>query len=116
MLDPLLLAGEVATCGVVDLEILHSAESPDGYHAMSAALGAMPEAPFDGGCMEHALGIQAQLAARSQHRGVSLPDLLVAACAERAGLTVLHYDADFERIGAVTGQPTRWIVPRGSIS
>lgn len=56
------------------------------------------------------------LAERSQHRAVTLPDLLIAACAERAGLTVLHYDADFDRIAEVTGQATEWIVPRGSVS
>jgi len=38
----------------------------------------------------------------------------VAATAESAGLTVLHYDADFERIAEVTGQPTEWVVPRGT--
>ena len=53
--------------------------------------------------------------ARSQHRAVPLPDLLVAACAERAGLTVLHYDADFDRIAAVTGQKCEWVATPGSI-
>jgi predicted nucleic acid-binding protein len=43
---------------------------------------------------------------------VPLPDLLVAACAERAGLTVLHYDADYDRIAKLTGQRVQWIVPR----
>lgn len=66
--------------------------------------------------MIRALEIQALLAERSQHRGVSVPDLLIAACAERAGLVVLHYDADYDRIAEMTGQPTRWVVPRGSIS
>jgi len=40
----------------------------------------------------------------------------VAACAEKADLAVLHYDADFERIAELTGQRTQWIVPRGSVS
>ncbi|HEY5193362.1 MAG TPA: hypothetical protein VIJ39_05755 [Solirubrobacteraceae bacterium] len=44
-----------------------------------------------------------------------LPDLMVAACAEIAGLTVLHYDAGYDRIGKITGQPTQWVLPRGSI-
>ena len=35
--------------------------------------------------------------------------------AERAGMGVLHYDAGFDRIAAVTGQPTEWVVPRGSV-
>lgn len=56
------------------------------------------------------------LAAHSQHRAVPLPDLLVAACAERAGLTVLHYDADFERIAEITGQKTQWVVARGTVA
>jgi predicted nucleic acid-binding protein len=46
---------------------------------------------------------------------VPLPDLLIAACAESAGLTVLHYDADFDRIATLTHQPTQWVVPRGSV-
>ncbi|GMV07607.1 MAG: hypothetical protein AMXMBFR53_38820 [Gemmatimonadota bacterium] len=37
------------------------------------------------------------------------------AAAEAAGLTVLHYDADFDRIGEVTRQPTEWVVPRGTV-
>lgn len=114
-LEPLLLAGEVATCDIVDLELLYSAASRTTYRALSEALRGMPHAPLDA-CAGRALEVQAMLAERSQHRAVPLPDLLVAACAERAGLVVLHYDTDFERIAELTGQPTRWIVPRGSVS
>jgi predicted nucleic acid-binding protein len=60
--------------------------------------------------------VQARLAERSQHRAVPLPDLIVAACAESAGLTVLHYDVDYDRIAEVTGQPTRWVLSRGSVA
>lgn len=45
------------------------------------------------------------LADRGQHRAPSLPDLIIAATAELAGLTVLHLDKDFEVIAEVTGQP-----------
>jgi len=62
-----------------------------------------------------ALDVQRELAARSEHRGVKIPDLLIAAAAEVAGLTVLHYDADYDRITAVTGQHTEWVVERGSV-
>lgn len=55
------------------------------------------------------------LARRGQHRGASLPDLLIAAVAERAGLVVLHYDADYDLIARVTGQRMEWVVPRGSL-
>ncbi len=30
-------------------------------------------------------------------------------------MPVLHYDADFDVIAEITGQPTRWIAPRGSL-
>lgn len=54
------------------------------------------------------------LALRGQHR-LPIPDLIIAACTERAGLTVLHYDADFERIAGVTHQPHEWVVQRGTV-
>jgi predicted nucleic acid-binding protein len=115
-IEPLLLAGEVATCGIVDLELLYSASSRATYRSLSEALRGMPRAPVDDACVSRALRVQAMLAERSQHRAVPLPDLLVAACAEQAELAVLHYDADFERIAELTGQRTQWIVPRGSVA
>lgn len=51
--------------------------------------------------------------ADSQHRHFRLPDLIIAATAERHGATVLHYDADCDRV--VTGQPVEWVVPKGSL-
>jgi hypothetical protein len=44
-----------------------------------------------------------------------LPDLLLAAIAERHRVTLLHYDADFDMVGAITGQPMQWVAPRGSV-
>lgn len=110
------MRAEVASCGIVDLETLYGATSPSVYAATAAALRDMPRASVDHGCVDRALEVQALLAERSQHRGVSLPDLLIAACAERTSLTVLHYDVDYERIAEVTGQATQWVVPRGSVS
>ena len=116
VLAPLLLSGEVATCGIVDLELLYSATSPATYKALADALRGMPRVAVENADVERALEVQAMLARRSQHRAVPLPDLMIAACAEKAGLTVLHYDADYERIAKLTGQAVRWIVPRGSVS
>lgn len=53
---------------------------------------------------------------RGHHHAVKLPDLLVAAAAEAEGLTVLHYDVDFDRIAQVTDQPCRWVVDAGTVS
>jgi predicted nucleic acid-binding protein len=115
-LDPLLLTGEIATCGIIDLEMLYSATSPATYKALSEALRGIPRVPLEETTVERALEVQAKLAQRSQHRAVPLPDLLIAACAERAGLTILHYDADYERIAKLTKQTVQWIVPRGSVA
>jgi len=115
IVEPLLLAGRIATCGIVDLELLFSATSPAVYTALASTLRALPRIPVTEAIVDRALAVQGLLAERSQHRAVPLPDLLVAACAESAGLTVLHYDADFDRIAELTGQPTRWVMPRGSI-
>jgi predicted nucleic acid-binding protein len=65
--------------------------------------------------MERARQVQRMLAGRSQ-QGRKVPDLLVAATAEDAGLVVLHYDADFDRIAAATGQKCEWVVAPGTIN
>jgi predicted nucleic acid-binding protein len=64
--------------------------------------------------MRRARQVQRLLAAASQ-RGRKTPDLLVAAAAEETDRVVLHYDADFDLIASVTGQPCQWVAPRGSI-
>ena len=115
-LDSLLLSGEIATCGIVELELLYGATSPINYRAYAGALDAMPRVEVSEAAVRRALEVQGMLAEHSQHRAVPLPDLLIAACAEQAGLAILHYDADFERIAKLTGQATRWVVPRGSVS
>jgi predicted nucleic acid-binding protein len=115
-LDPMLLGGEIATCGIIDLEMLYSTTGPATYKALAEALRGMPRVPLDEAAVARALEVQAKLAQGSQHRAVPLPDLLIAACAENAGLTVLHYDADYERIAELTGQAVQWIVPRGSVA
>lgn len=53
---------------------------------------------------DRAVAVQALLADRGQHRAASIPDLLIGATAELAGLTVLHFDKDFELIAEVTSQ------------
>lgn len=53
-----------------------------------------------------AVEVQELLAAQGHHRGPSIPDLLLAATAELAILTVLHVDKDFELIAEITAQPT----------
>jgi predicted nucleic acid-binding protein len=60
---------------------------------------------------DRALEVQTLLADRGQHRGPSIPDLLIAATAELTGLTAVHVDTDFDTIAALTGQTTERLVP-----
>ena len=71
---------------------------------------AMPDRSY-----ERAAEVQAELTGRGSHRSVGAVDLLIAATAEYQGLSLLHYDRDFDQIAAVTGQPMRWLAPAGSI-
>lgn len=68
-------------------------------------LVAMPVEYLTPAAEDRAVEVQALLADRGHHRGPSIPDLLIAATAELAGLTVLHVDKDYELIAEVTGQP-----------
>ena len=63
---------------------------------------------------QRAVEVQGLLALRGQHR-VPIPDLIIAAAAEHAEMVLLHYDSDFDRIAAVTGQALEWVVPRGLV-
>ena len=110
----LVSSGRLATCGAVDLELGYSMRSARDHDRLVASRAGMPRAEVDEQVLRRALEVQGLLARRGWHR---LPpvDLVVAAAAEVAGMTVLHYDSDFERIAQVTGQRHRWIAPRGSL-
>lgn len=115
-LGPLIEGGLVATCSIVLLEVLFSARSPVDYRDTRERLSlALELAPIDQQILDRSVELQALLAQRSQHRGVGLPDLMIAATAEQHALLVLHYDADFELIADVSGQPMEWVVERGSV-
>jgi predicted nucleic acid-binding protein len=115
--DRLLLAGGLATCGPVKWELLHSTNNAEEFRARRADLDALVEAPIEAGDWERVLDVCAQMAAEgsAMHRSIRLHDTLIAVAAGRAGLTVLHYDSDFDRIAGVTGQRCEWIAPRGSL-
>ena len=70
-----------------------------------APLASMPVEYLTPRIEDRAVEIQSVLAARGQHRAPSIPDLLIAATAELAELTLLHLDKDFELIAEITGQP-----------
>jgi predicted nucleic acid-binding protein len=110
----LYLSGQIATCSLIDLEVLYSARTKRDYEEIAFDRSLLPQVSCDDLAMARALEVQRQLADRGQHR-LPVNDLVIAAAAEHAGLSVLHYDGDFDLIAEVTGQPMEWVVPRGTV-
>lgn len=98
--------GLVQVSSVTLLEVGFSARSGDEARTWTAGrpLALMPTLYLTPPAEDRAVEVQALLADRGQHRAPSVADLLLAAAAELAHLTVLHVDKDFELIAAVTGQ------------
>lgn len=116
VLGPLIEAGLVGTCGVVEFEL--------GWATRSGAEFDLVRADRDQGYewlathdedWRRALEIQAVLWRSGRVRAVGFPDLLIAAVAEREQVTVLHYDGDYDLIADITRQPMQWVVPRGTV-
>ena len=107
---------DLVLCDMVALEYLMGARTADDCARLELALGGfrwVETVPAD---WRRAREVHRRLAGqRAGHqRSVRIPDLLIAAVGERSGVPVAHYDEDYDRITAVTGQPTRWVLSRGS--
>jgi predicted nucleic acid-binding protein len=116
VLGPLIEAGLVATCGVVEFGLGWAtrtgaefdevrADREEGYEWLATR-----EEDW-----HRALDVQAVLWRTGRVRAVGFPDLLIAAVAERELVTLLHYDSDYDLVAEVTRQPMQWVVPRGTV-
>lgn len=115
-LATLILNGQVATCGVVELEVLYSARTERDLTVTRARrAAAFPRVAMSEEDFIRAEQVMSELAKTGHHRAVSLPDLLIAAAAERSRLVVLHYDADYDLIATVTRQGVEWVASKGSL-
>ena len=106
--------GLVRISTVTRLEVGYSAKS--GLDLRAAArrppLASMPVEYQTPAIENRAVEVQMLLADLGRHRAPAVPDLIIAATAELAGLTVLHVDKDFDLIAEVTGQPTERLAGR----
>ncbi len=107
-------SGALLTCGLVSLEVGYSARNHAEWDSVQQAQAQLHQATVTGSVAGRALEVQGLLARRGHHR-VALPDLIIAAAAEEAGVAVLHYDRDYETIAEVTRQAVEWVVPAASI-
>jgi predicted nucleic acid-binding protein len=113
-IEPRAQLGQLARAGISDLEVGFSPRNAAEWDRLADAVQAFELVETSAEHLRRARQVQRMLASKRQ-RGRKLPDLLVAAAAEASGLTVLHYDADFDLIAGVTGQPCEWVVPSGSV-
>lgn len=99
--------GVIRVSTLTRLEVGFSARSAPDHRTLLAEppIASMPVEYLTPRIEDRAVELQYALAELGQHRAHSVPDLLVAATAELAELTVLHVDKDFELIADITGQP-----------
>ncbi len=106
--------GMVRISTVTRLEVGYSARSGLDLRAglRQPPLSSMPVEYLTPAIEDRAVEVLTLLADRGQHRAPSVPDLIIAATAELAGLTVLHLDKDFDVIAEITGQPVERLTVR----
>ena len=95
--------------------MLHWARHTDHYRRLVAMFAALPKVALIEAALLRAGQVQEQLVQRGHHRGVKIPDLLIAAAAEVAGVRVLHHDHDYDLISSITGQNVA-VIAKGSVS
>lgn len=114
VVDPLTEAGQVGRAGITDLEVGYGSRNAREWDQDMADLSVFQLVETTAEHVQRARQVQRLLASRSQ-RGRKVPDLLIAAAAERDRLVLLHYDSGFDLIAKVTGQRCQWVVPAGTI-
>lgn len=113
----LIVDAAAATCVTVDLEAGYSGRDlADVRLIAERRRNLYVVLPITEVIAERARDVQIRMAARGHHRAAGVIDLITAAVAEHHGAVVLHYDADFEHIAAITGQPHTWVAPRGGLA
>ncbi len=103
-------------CELVTLELVRLTPNVGRAHEVAARLAAFPSVLMPAALWSRALEMQLLLAADGDHRRVPPPDLLIAAAAEAAGVALVHYDRDYERIAGVSRLDQRWLVPYGTLA
>jgi predicted nucleic acid-binding protein len=116
VLGPLIEAGLVATCAVIEFELGWATRSGSEFDLVRSDREEGYEwlATHDED-WRRALDVQGVLWRNGHVRAVGFPDLLIAAVAEREHVTLVHYDGDYDLIAQVTRQPMQWVVPRGTV-
>lgn len=109
-------AGLVLVCDLVILELTRLAPNEGRAREIADRLVAFETISMSSELWSRARRTQLALAASGEHRRVPPADLLLASAAEEAGVALIHYDRDYERIATVGGLRHQWLVPDGTLA
>lgn len=109
-------SGLVLVCDLVVIELTRLAPNAARAREVAERLGAFESIPMPATLWSDVRELQLALAADGDHRRVPPADLLLAAAARHAGVTVVHYDRDYERIAAASDLQHAWLVPDGALA
>lgn len=109
-------AGLVLVCDLVILELTRLAPNEGRARGIADRLAAFEAIPMPARLWSQARETQLVLATSGDHRRVPPADLLLASAAEEAGVALVHYDRDYERIAAASGLRHEWLVPDGALA
>ncbi|MFT4050454.1 MAG: PIN domain-containing protein [Solirubrobacterales bacterium] len=114
--DDLASSGLVLVSDLVSIELMRATPNLDRANDLAQTLYGFEHLPISPIAVAEARDVQMALAASGDHRTVSPLDILHAVTAADAGVPLIHYDRDYERIAAVTGLDQHWFVPLGSFA
>lgn len=109
--------GRIGMCEATESELCYSARSADQFTRLRESLGSLYAwrgVPED--VWARVRELQQVLAAKGCHRSAGVVDLVVAVTAMHHGISVLHYDRDFETIAKHTDLKTSWVADPGTLS
>lgn len=105
----------VFTSPILVLERSFSGESLDHFRAIRREMDLMWSLDPDAATFREARRLQERLADHGMLRAAGAVDLIIAATAIQHDLQLVHYDADYEHIAAVSELNHQWVVARGSV-
>jgi predicted nucleic acid-binding protein len=111
-----IVAGQLATCAIVKLELLYATRDSGGFDELETLLAALRDIPITRSVTDAGMAAMRELAQqRPLYHRVKLPDTLIAAAAQDVGIGVLHYDHHYDRLAEVLDFESRWLAPPGSL-